>query len=209
MSAILFLDDWKKYPDAICDTSTTNKSFLHYAATLRDMGVKNHHFPLALHNRALVGINPHDPNLTKIQMLFIAQECKVNFWYFIREVARVPGGSSTDPIVFRANRANMCLYWLYHNHIFNILIQPRQTGKSYGADTLATWLMHIKKKKAYINLLTKDDQLRSKNLERLKMLNQFTQWLMSLVTLFLTFLYLSLLGIMDITLRQFYQKMKL
>ncbi len=168
MSSIIFFDDWKKYPDAICDTSTTNKSFLHYAATLRDMGIRNHHFCLALHNRALVGVDPHDPNITKIQMLAIAQECKINFWYFLREVARVPGGSSNDPIRFKANRANISLYWLYFNHIFNILIQPRQTGKSYGADTLAIWLMHIRKKKTYINLLTKDDQLRSKNLERLK-----------------------------------------
>lgn len=39
---ILFLDDWKnKYPGAIVDTETPNKSFIRMAALYRDMGVRN------------------------------------------------------------------------------------------------------------------------------------------------------------------------
>ena len=44
---ILFLEDWAKYPTAIPNVKTTNKSWLRLAGLLKSMGVKNHAFPLA------------------------------------------------------------------------------------------------------------------------------------------------------------------
>mgnify|MGYP003502847972 FL=1 len=165
---ILFKEDWHNYPNAIADYKTSNQSFVRLAALYRDMGVENHAFLLALHNPALQGINPHSPELTLDQIALITIECKENFWYYIREVARIPGLAGSDPIVFRASRGNIALYWLFFNHIFTLLIQIRQAGKSVGMDTLNRYLTNVRCRNTDIYLITKDDDLRSKNLARMK-----------------------------------------
>lgn len=62
----------------------------------------------------------------------------------------------------------MALYWLFFNHITTILIQIRQTGKSFSTDGLMVYLLNIRCANTSINLLTKDDILRSANITRLK-----------------------------------------
>lgn len=165
---IFFKEDWEHYPGAVADTSTVNQSFIEYSALLKSMGVKNYLFPLQLHNPELIGVDPFSPNLTFEQQLAIAFECKTNFFYYIREISRAPGGDAEDPIRFKANRGNMALFWLFFNHITSILIQIRQTGKSFSTDTLMFYLLNIRCRKTEINLLTKDDTLRASNLARLK-----------------------------------------
>ena len=165
---ILFRADWEKYPNAIIDTKTKNTSFIRLAALYKEMGIKNHAFLLQLHNQELQGLDPFDPNLSLEQMAMIAIECKQNFFYYIREIARVPGGTQSNPILFKANRGNIALYWLFFNHVTLILVQPRQTGKSFSTDELMEYLLNIRCTDTQINLLTKDDTIRSANLERLK-----------------------------------------
>jgi hypothetical protein len=166
---ILFADDWNSYPEAIADIKTKNTSFLRLAAMYRDMGIKNHSFILALHNPELRGVDPHDvANLSIEQMTMITFECKQNYWYYLREVARAPGGGTANPISYRANRGGIALPWLFFNHMTMFLIQPRQTGKSFSSDTLDAYLLNIAMTFGKINLLTKDDKLRSQNLIRLK-----------------------------------------
>jgi hypothetical protein len=165
--AILFEKDWDLYPGAIIDTKTTNTSFIRYSALLRDMGVKNHAFPLSLLNPDLQGIDPFDPNLDIETMMAIALEAKQNIWYHAREIARVPG-SGIDRLPFRANRGNIALYWLFMNHITTFLIQPRQTGKSFSVDILMAYCLNIASTDTYIAMLTKDETLRSRSLSRLK-----------------------------------------
>jgi len=158
---ILYLDDWKKYPNATLQLNTKNESFLHVAKLFKRMGIKNHAFMLALHNPALMDIDPWSPNLTKVEIEMIAEEVKENFWYFIREVYRVPPAAGNIPIRLRANRANISYFWLFFNNIATYLIQPRQTGKSlsyittdvYLADTLVNYNLSV---------LLKDDDLRVK-----------------------------------------------
>lgn len=164
----LFLDDFQDYPNIIIDTETKNRSFVRYVGLLKEMGIKNAYFPLQLHNPDLRKIDPHDPNISTEEMLMVALECKNNFFYFIREVARVPGGTHDDPIMLRANRGNIALYWLFFNHITTILVQIRQTGKSLSVDELMCYLMNIACTNTQISLLTKDDTLRAANLTRLK-----------------------------------------
>ena len=142
---ILFVEDWAKYPNAIVNTQTKNKTFLRLASLYKEMGVKNHAFLLALHNPELLNVDPFNPSITDEEMLMVAIECKQNFWYFVREIVVVPGGSHDDPIRFIANRANMALFWLFFNHIMIILVQPRQTGKSFSTDELMTYLLNIRK----------------------------------------------------------------
>jgi hypothetical protein len=138
------------------------------AALFKHMGIKNHLFPLTLLNPELQGVDPFDPNLTIDQIVLIAAECKQNFWYYIREVARVPGMAGTRTSKFIANRGNMALYWLFFNHITTLLIQIRQTGKSFSANTLNVYLLNIGCTGTNINLLTKDDTLRAETIEKVK-----------------------------------------
>lgn len=165
---ILFENEWEYYPDAIADVNTKNVSFLHYAGLLKTMGVRNHLWPLQLHNKDLLGIDPRDPNLTTLQMALVAQECKNNFWYFIREVMIIPGSDDIETVKFEANRGNMALYWLYFNHVIPYIVMIRQSGKSFAMDTLDIWHLNIRLYFANISLVTKDETLRSANMKRLK-----------------------------------------
>lgn len=165
---ILFKEDWDRYPDATWDLNTRNKSFLDYAILLRDMGVENHLWPLQIHDAGLIGVDPHDPNISPEMAARVAVECKRNFFYFIREVARDPAGSPEDPIFFKANRGVMALYWMFFNNILTILIMIRQTGKSFGIDWLHIYLSNIRLTKTEISHITKDEKLRGRELDRLK-----------------------------------------
>jgi hypothetical protein len=165
---ILFSEDWSRYPSAIADVTTRNHSFLRQAAVYREMGIKNHAFLLALHNPLLQGVDPHDPNLTEDQITMILAECKVNPWYFFREVMRVPGGVGEDDSIVQANRGNIALWFSFFNHAFITLIQPRQTGKSFSTDALMVELLNLQCEDLEVNLVTKDDTLRRKNVERIK-----------------------------------------
>lgn len=165
---ILFEDDWDKHPSAIIDLKTNNDEFVRLSALYRTMGVKNHGMILALHNRDLQGVDPFNIGEDQELAELIAIECKENFWYFIREVARDPAGSPEYPIRFIPNRGIIAAYWLYFNHILFILIMIRQTGKSFGIDWLVTWLLNLGLTDSEISQLTKDERLRSRELERLK-----------------------------------------
>lgn len=165
---ILFYNDWQKYPNAIVDVDTPNKSFLKIASIYKKMGVQNHAFMLALHNPLLKGVDPHSKNLSKEEIILITEECVVNPWYFFREVCRVPASGFDEPIPFIASRGNICLYWCFFNHITTYLIQIRQTGKSVGCDCLDTYIMQIGGRNTSVQLLTKDDNLRVENVKRIK-----------------------------------------
>lgn len=165
---ILFLKDWEKYPGAIVDLSTENKSFVRLAGLYKKMGIKNHSFLLALHNPDLRGVDPHSENLTEEQMIAIANEIHHNPWYFFREVARAPSISGVTVNRFRANRANIGAYWSFFNHVTTMLIQPRQTGKSFSTDILMNGLFGFWTFNTDVALVTKDIKLRVANIERLK-----------------------------------------
>lgn len=165
---ILFKEDWDKYPSAIVDVKTSNRSFLKYSALLKSMGVANHLFPLALHNPELQGVDPFDPNISMEQMCMVAIEAKQNPWYAFREIMRAPGRGSPEPTPFQANRGNMAVFWLYFNHVTPMLIQIRQTGKSFSVDSLLTYLMNILCSNSWFSILTKDDTTRAFNSERIR-----------------------------------------
>lgn len=169
---ILFKEDWNKpaYRSAIIDYDTKNKSFLNVVGIYEQMGVENRFFPLTLVNPNLKGIDPHDPYLTEELQIMIAVECKINPWYFFREVLKAPASGSGSPIPIRANRGNIALWWLFFNHITTMLIQPRQTGKSFSTDSLNCYNLQIACQNTIIHLYTKDDKLRTINVARLKAL---------------------------------------
>lgn len=166
---ILFMADYKFYPRVIIDTKTKNKSFLALADVYRRMGIKNYYFMLALHNPALQGIDPHNPDLTLEQKLDIAIECKTNPWYYFREVARLPPqAGSIDPAEFRGNRGNIGFFWCFFNHITSILIQPRQTGKTISGDILSAYIIDVGGNNTKMFLLTKGTDLQTEAIARIK-----------------------------------------
>lgn len=169
---ILFREDWKEYPTAIVDYNTSNQSFKHLVYVYNQMGIKNCEFILALLQPDLVGVDPHDPELSREMKLKISLECKYNPWYFFREVALAPANSGSKPRRFEANRGNIALYWSFFNHIDFGLLQPRQTGKSYSVDILMTALRDIWAENTELQLITKDAPLKNKNIGRLKKIRE-------------------------------------
>lgn len=175
---ILFKEDWARFPSAVIDYQTTNKSFLDLTALLDKMGVQNSTFALSLMQPELSGVNVYSPTLTSDQKKMIISEVTYNVWYFLREVMLVPPIAGIDPVQFRANRANISLIWSFFNEIDYVLIQPRQTGKSVSTDSLSTYLYLFKMYNSRMMLITKDDTLRSDNVARLRrMRGYFPAWL--------------------------------
>ena len=165
---ILFQEDWLRYPDATIDLDTRNRSFVDICYILEDMGIQNNLWPLALHNKHLVGVDPFDPMLSFEYKGMITQECFDNPWYYFREIARIPVQGAMQPSPVLANRGNLALWWSYFNHITTFLIQPRQTGKSVNIASLDRYLLNFGLVHSSIHLLTKEDQLRRNDIERLK-----------------------------------------
>jgi hypothetical protein len=165
---ILFREDWLNYPTAIVDYETSNKSAIALAQKLKLMGVENNCFFLALYNSNLQRVDPHSPYLTPMQMVEIGIEASQNPWYVFREIFKAPSQAGNNPSPIEFNRANLSLWWSFLNHITFVLIQPRQTGKSFCTDLLMTLLINFLCRNTEIALLTKDDSLRRKNIQRLK-----------------------------------------
>lgn len=165
---ILFQNDWHRYPMARVDYSTTNTSFLRYTALLKEMGVKNCLWPLAIMQPELIGVDPHSEVLSDAYKMKIGLECRYNIWYYLREVVRIPPVAGPNPIPYKANRGNMATTWTFINNMDIALIQPRQTGKSVSTDCLMIWLLFLGTSNSRINMITKDDALRKANVERLK-----------------------------------------
>ena len=165
---VLYLEDWLRYPGVKPNYDTKNESYLKLAGTYYAMGVKNYAFMLALHDQSLKDVDPFSPFLTELEMVKIGIECKINPWYYFREIAKVPARSGSDAVPLLANRGNIALYWCFFNHVMTYLVQIRQTGKSISTDVLDSYLLNIRCRGTTINLLTKDDALRSENIQRLK-----------------------------------------
>lgn len=168
MEMVLFDEDWDKYPHYHCDTKTRNPYFLNVCQTLKSMGVKNHLFPLQLHNRELIGVNPRDPDLPMDLFELVVDECYNNFFYALREVLVAPGSTLDTPIWYEANRANMFMYWTYLNGCSPYVVVIRQGGKSYAMDVKLAWAYELRLQGCSGSIITKDEGLRSQNMERLR-----------------------------------------
>ena len=163
---ILYRSDYETHRYLI-DTTTKNRSFIRMSVLLKRMGVKNNKFMLVLTQPELQGVDPHADNLTQDQMMRIGLECKINPWYFFREVIRVPAAGG-DPIHYKLNRANLALIWLFLNSIDIFLTMPRQIGKTIGTIGLIELMMFILGLNVNIGLFAKGNNLRMENVSRLK-----------------------------------------
>lgn len=151
----------------IIDYSTPNLSFIKMSYLLKQMGIKNNKFMLVLVQPELQGVDPHDQTLSEIMKMRIGMECKINPWYFFREVIRINVGGG-DPIRYILNRANLALIWLHLNSIDLFLTMPRQVGKTIGVQGLMAFKMFLQGKNINVGLFAKDNDLRMENVSRLK-----------------------------------------
>lgn len=60
--------------------SSSNKSFLDMHYYLKERGIKNNDFFLALLDSGLAGVDPRDPNLPAHMKARILRECQLNYW---------------------------------------------------------------------------------------------------------------------------------
>lgn len=165
---ILFQNDWAKYPGAIYDTQTTNQSFIHLADVYYHMGIKNCAFHLTLLDPDLQGVDPFRQDLPLIMQAKIARECKLNFWYYLREISRIPESGSMVAVPFQANRSNIAMYWLFWNRVMTIVTILRQTGKTTMLVELVKYLLNFGAMNTFINLLTKSEGLKAETLAKVK-----------------------------------------
>lgn len=121
-------------------TETTNTSFITYAANLEHFGIKNHSFCLNLKNEDLKDVDPYDPNLTQEQKQAILEECKVNPWYFFREIVRINTATSPEPVKLEMNDMFAAAAYSILNGRDHYMFSPRQRGRSLIADVLGTYI---------------------------------------------------------------------
>lgn len=123
---------------AIIDWDTKNQSFINVHKQLKLLGIKNNAFFLTLLNPELKGVDPYDPNITPLQAIMVVEECKLNIFYFLREVVRIPEqGAGTVP--FRLDRGTLAAIYCFYNDQNFYLMKPRQTGKSVGICAMLAW----------------------------------------------------------------------
>ena len=179
MQNVLYLEDITKTGPLI-DYNTKNSSFTRMSILLRRMGIKNYYFFLVLFDRSLQGVDPHSSNLTTDQKLRIMYECKRNFWYWLREVVRVPVIGQEGGVPFGLHRGNLALYWSVLNDVDIGLIQPRQTGKTIGVAVLTDYFYNIWATGLDIGMFTKDTTLVQDNVSRLKGIRDgLPKWMVS------------------------------
>ncbi|MGL5752561.1 MAG: hypothetical protein ACRCXT_18640, partial [Paraclostridium sp.] len=121
--------------------TTSNKSFLDVHYFLKGKGVQNNQFFLMLLDPDLANIDPRDPRLNRFMMQKVFKECYHNYWYFIREVVRVPdqGGAANGGKQYKLHRGNLALnFCLVHN--WNVFAEfPRQHGKTIAVVIRILW----------------------------------------------------------------------
>ncbi len=150
--------------------TTKNESFIKIHYYLRDKGIKNNNFFLALYDSDLENINPRDPRLPDVYKQKVLIECMSNFWYFIREIVRIPvqGGAIGDGIPYKLSRGNLALNWGFINNWNMFLELPRQHGKTISAICWYLWVFNFKTTNSEIILLNKKHDDSKLNLKRLK-----------------------------------------
>ena len=155
---LLYQEDYETQGGCL-QTNTKNLSFIRTAFLLEKMGIKNNRFFLHLTQPELANYDPHnlkDPSAELVAR--IAHECKINIWYFLREVIRI-GASGSNPIPYQLNRANLAMTWCFVNSFDMFITMVRQMGKSIGAIALYDWSLYFAFRNSVLGMFAKDDKL--------------------------------------------------
>ena len=153
----------------IVHKSTTNTSFLQMHYYLKERGIQNNDFFLALLDPGLAGVDPRDPNLSSNMKLRILNECRFNYWYYLREIVRVPvQGSTGAGLRYNLHRGNLAMNFLFILN-YNMFVElARQWGKSACAYIRYLWCYNFGTTNSEIVFMHKDHTGSKSNLKHLK-----------------------------------------
>ncbi len=150
--------------------STNNQSFLDIHYYLKDRGIKKNAFFLALLDKGLEGVDPRDPRLNQQMKARILRECILNYWYFIREVVRVPdqGGAIGSGAKYKLTRGNLALNFGFVRN-WNMFVEfPRQNGKTVSALIRYLWVFNFGTSNSEFMFINKKHEDSKMNLARFK-----------------------------------------
>lgn len=150
--------------------TTTNTSFIDMHHYLRYKGIKNNKFFLVLYDPDLDGVDPRDPNLSIMMKRKILRECVVNYWYFIREVVRIPdqGGTVGSGVRYRLHRGNLALNFGFLMNWNMFLELPRQHYKTISSICWYLWCYNFGTTNSEIMFMNKRHDDSKMNLRRLR-----------------------------------------
>lgn len=155
-------------------TETTNQSFIDMHFILKEKGIKNNDFFLVLFDRDLVGVDPRDPMLNQFMQAKILREIMHNYWYFIREVVRIPdqGGSVSSGKRYKLHRGNLAMNFLFTLN-YNMFVElPRQHFKTMSALCRYLWTFNFGTTNSEIMFIHKNHDGSKENLGRVKRLRE-------------------------------------
>ena len=121
---------------------TSNKSFLNVHYFFKALGLKNNSFMLKLYDTDLIGVDPFDPNLSNIMKSKILAETMRNYWYFVREVVRIPV-QGTNGVHYSLHVGNTLMATLFLLDFSQYVEWPRQHFKTWSALTWYLWLYNF------------------------------------------------------------------
>lgn len=155
---------------AYVQMETTNQSFIDMHYFLKRTGIANNDFFLILYDAGLAGVDPRDPNLNIQMKQRILRECCCNYWYFLREVVRIPvqGGTVGSGARYKLNRGNLAMNFLFTLN-YNMFVElPRQFGKTTAALCRYLWVYNFGSSNSEIMFIHKDHNGSKGNLKDLK-----------------------------------------
>ncbi len=149
---------------------TSNQSFRDMHYYLKEKGIQNNSFFLILLDPDLAGVDPRDPRLNSFMKQKVLLECMRNYWYFIREVVRIPdqGGAVGSGSRYKLHRGNLALNFGFMLNWNMFLELPRQQGKTISALCRYLWEFNFgstNSESVFFNKKHEDSKL---NLQRMK-----------------------------------------
>lgn len=119
------------------DYDTLNDHFFSFSVFLeeykKEMNIPNinHKIPLILFDRALMHVDTDDDGLSYEMKTRIANECRINPFYYFREVARVLDEKENKLVRYQMTLATYAFLWLYCQCFNTFKELPRQMGKTF------------------------------------------------------------------------------
>lgn len=101
---------------------TISKSFQDLHDELYKEGIKDVGF-LTYTNPSVKGLDPYSEDLTRDEKLLIVKEVQSNFWYFLRELARIGDMSLGKIQHYKINRGSLGSLWLAtkNHNVYSVL----------------------------------------------------------------------------------------
>lgn len=166
----------KKYVPRVYDYTTQNASFINVHKMLKELKVENNNEHLQIFHPELIGVNPYDGNLSDDTKLLIIQECRMNLWYFLRELAKVPVGENM--LNFEINLGSFSTTWLLtrrQNFFYEI---SRQIGKTYLLTTIMAWIILFGGRRMNLANIHHSKEPAIDNLNKVKsVMNTLPEWM--------------------------------